>query len=173
MLRSFVVRPYYCILSLMKGAWHLTQIRVCPQVPQSYIFLTFWNKVELIQRNLSPWGMFSFVLMGCVQRYLSPLMPPSFLDLVVNSARRKEVFHNYSAEIRWLHLCKPHVHKHNSQTQTTHTHTHRFWTTKTKTKTNKQTKSRTLFSLKGQFAYQTKSCWNTHFYSPGIEKETV
>lgn len=54
--RSSTVRPYRYILSLVIGAWHLTQTKVCPQTPQSFIFLILGNIIEPSHQNLSPRG---------------------------------------------------------------------------------------------------------------------
>lgn len=58
------------------------EIGVGPQASQSHVFLIFWNKIELIHRNLSPRGLSPFMLMGH-QSFLSPFLTLSPLNLVV------------------------------------------------------------------------------------------
>lgn len=43
--------------TLVIGACHLMQTRICPQAPESYIFLLPWTKVELTHLSLSAGGL--------------------------------------------------------------------------------------------------------------------
>lgn len=65
------------------------KIRICPQAPESYVFLVPWSKNKLVYQNLSPKGLTPFMYMIC-QRFLSFHLTISPFSLKANNPRGKE-----------------------------------------------------------------------------------